>query len=338
MPIWTFVELGLQPIFEASDISPESVFGTKFSSLVGDNTAFIIGGGSNNNIYGGRAAMIFDWEEFLTKGLSNTVGKIGFVGKTLAGAAGLVMSMLTTQVGGDVKILYGNNSTFNYQGEDFTVKRMREDFNLQILNQEDYEGFPAPIAILYYLGVFGMLTTTLTMQFMYGTGQGSSSEEAVTMTETLSNSMVNFEMIWISLLKEMEVGANFLSISATEIEQLEQEIKTHELAIADLEAEIASLEEASTAAADPAIKQTINEQVNAKKIDLQAEMDAMEDAEVRLTEKVKARVSSWSRFFNLQETEEATKEAEDAFKAGEKSGENAAKSADKAANDADKAA
>jgi len=69
MPIWTFVELGLQPVFEASDINPEDVFGTKFSSLVGDNTSFIIGGGSNNNIYGGRAAMIFDWEEFLTKGL-----------------------------------------------------------------------------------------------------------------------------------------------------------------------------------------------------------------------------------------------------------------------------
>ena len=39
MPIWTFVELGLQPVFEASDINPEDVFGTKFSSLVGDNTA-----------------------------------------------------------------------------------------------------------------------------------------------------------------------------------------------------------------------------------------------------------------------------------------------------------
>ena len=55
------VELGLQPVFEASDINPEDVFGTKFSSLVGDNTAFIIGGGSNNNIYGAQIGGRADW-------------------------------------------------------------------------------------------------------------------------------------------------------------------------------------------------------------------------------------------------------------------------------------
>ena len=242
MPIWTFVEEGIKPVFEANDINPEDVFGTKFASLIGDNTSFIIGGGSNNNIYGGRAAMLFDWEEFLTKGMANTFGKLPGVGEMLEGAGGLALGMLTTQVGGDVKILYGNNSTFSYQGEDFAVTRMREKFDFQILNQEDYEGFPPAIGLLYYLGVGGMLVTTLTMQFKYGTGQGSTQEEAVTMTETLSSVLVNLEMLWISLLKEMEVGANFLSVSATEIEQLEQEIKTHETAIADLEAEVAALQ------------------------------------------------------------------------------------------------
>ena len=138
MPIWTYVEYGLKPVFKSEGIKPDKVFGTKFASLIGDNTSFIIGGGSNNNIYGGRAAMIFDWEEFLSKGLANTVGKISCVGKMLEGAGGVALGMLTTQVGGDVKILYGNNSTFSYQGEDFAVTRMREKFNFQILNQEDY--------------------------------------------------------------------------------------------------------------------------------------------------------------------------------------------------------
>ncbi|MCY2949230.1 MAG: hypothetical protein NTZ71_13725, partial [Planctomycetota bacterium] len=239
MPLWTYVGLAMDGASKTYD-EIEGALASTFSATVGDATYFFIGGGRGVNIYGGDLKFVFDWEEFVEKGFKQ-LSAMGGLTKYISAAAEFGIMSLTTQVGGNVNILYGNNSDFQYSGEDFKIKRMREDIEMTMPGEHD--GFPLAVQITFYLGTVGMLITVLLMKYKYGAyGQATTNSEVQENNEILSEVIPNFEALWVNVLRQIEIGLSFLALSATEIKETMEKIEEAELEIAELEIELLDLE------------------------------------------------------------------------------------------------
>lgn len=114
MPIWEAIGLPLE--IANVEFGGKPVINTSYSSVIGDNIQYIIGGGRFINIYGTDVKMVLDWEEFL----------VLFMGQWPTGAAianSPWFKGIVTGIGGDTGLAFGNKTGFLYYGQAFDVKR-----------------------------------------------------------------------------------------------------------------------------------------------------------------------------------------------------------------------
>ncbi len=110
MTLWSYISGAMYA--GSSDYWWEDVFNTSYQSVIGNDIAFVFGGGQITNVYGYTLNVQIDWEYFF---YSNAP-------KLFPGILELFGSALFGSVG-NTSIIYGDNVQLNYYGKSLTVSR-----------------------------------------------------------------------------------------------------------------------------------------------------------------------------------------------------------------------
>ena len=241
------------PIFEligaALDFTPASKYteeynltNSSYSSIIGDNTAFIIGGGRNTNIYGTDVKLVIDWEEFIinwaTSGNSSLPSLSNSGMKTLGFFFG---------IGGDTGLLVGNKSDFKYWGEDFSVARQRHEFKCTVPQSDHHEvPVPLPVKIALGLGTIGLLLASLIARFEFGLYSTASATQYPLNTSIVATVIPAFETRWLFTMKFIEYGISFLSATESALKSAESSLVSANTALDAAKGEVKTLTSAVT--------------------------------------------------------------------------------------------
>lgn len=241
------------PIFEAIggalDFTPLNKYteeyhltNSSYSSIIGDNTAFIIGGGRNTNIYGTDVKLVIDWEEFIinwaTKGNSSLPSLSNSGMKWLGFLFG---------IGGDTGLLVGNKSDFKYWGEDFSVARQRHEFKCTVPQSDHHEvPVPLPVKIALGLGTIGLLLASLIARFEFGLYSTASATQYPLNTSIVATVIPAFETRWLFTMKFIEYGISFLSATESALMSAESSLVSANTALDAAKGEVKTLTSAVT--------------------------------------------------------------------------------------------
>jgi len=234
MPAFELIGLALESPALAK-VMP-AILNTNYSSILGDNINFVIGGGRINNMYGTDTKLVLDWEELITQGLfpsqmstliHDSVSKsTSILGKTY----GMLMG-----VGGDTTLVFGNKTNFLYYGESLNVNRIpHPTINISSPSTKDPElikqlleagitsvntqTVPPQIQLCLATGSLALLAASLLMRFYNGlNGIYSSAKVAASENETQEIILAagcmlisGLETRWLYLLKWLEANTSIL--------------------------------------------------------------------------------------------------------------------------------
>jgi len=214
---------------------------SSYSSIIGDSTAFIIGGGRNNNIYGTDVKLVIDWEEYFTNKICS--GRSAF---TLS-PANLTLMGLFFGIGGDTGLLVGNKSDFKYWGEDFSVARQRHEFKCTV-PQSNHHEIPVPslVKIALGLGSIGLLLGSLIARFEFGLYSTDSAKQYPLNTSIVATVIPAFETRWLFIMKVIEYGESFLSATESALMSAVSSLESAKTALVAAEGEVKTLTSAVT--------------------------------------------------------------------------------------------
>ncbi|MCY2950264.1 MAG: hypothetical protein NTZ71_19005 [Planctomycetota bacterium] len=236
------------PIFEligaALDFTPLNKYteeyhltNSSYSSIIGDNTAFIIGGGRNTNIYGTDVKLVIDWEEFiinLATGGNSSLPSLSNSGMKWLG--------FLFGIGGDTGLLVGNKSDFKYWGEDFSVARQRHEFKCTVPQSNHHEvPVPLPVKIALGLGTIGLLLASLIARFEFGLYSTASATQYPLNTSIVATVIPAFETRWLFTMKFIEYGISFLSATESALMSAESSLESAKSALVTAEGKVKTL-------------------------------------------------------------------------------------------------
>ena len=236
------------PIFEligaALDFTPLNKYteeyhltNSSYSSIIGDNTAFIIGGGRNTNIYGTDVKLVIDWEEFiinLATGGNSSLPSLSNSGMKWLG--------FLFGIGGDTGLLVGNKSDFKYWGEDFSVARQRHEFKCTVPQSNHHEvPVPLPVKIALGLGTIGLLLASLIARFEFGLYSTASATQYPLNTSIVATVIPAFETRWLFTMKFIEYGISFLSATESALMSAESSLVSAKSALVTAEGKVKTL-------------------------------------------------------------------------------------------------
>ena len=228
MPAFELIGLALETPALAK-VMP-AILNTNYSSILGDNINFVIGGGRINNMYGTDTKLVMDWEELITQGFfpsqMATISKGVINSKTY----GMLMG-----IGGDATLVFGNRSSFLYYGESLNVSRIPHPaINISSPSTKDPEligqllkagilgantqTVPPQIQLCLAAGSLALLAASLLLRFYNGlNGIYSSSKVATSDNETQEILLAagcmlisGLETRWLYLLKWLEANTSIL--------------------------------------------------------------------------------------------------------------------------------
>jgi len=209
---------------------------SSYSSIIGDSTAFIIGGGRNNNIYGTDVKLVIDWEEYFTNKICD--GGSAF---TLS-PANLALMGFFFGIGGDTGLLVGNKSDFKYWGEDFSVARQRHEFKCTV-PQSNHHEIPVPslVKIALGLGSIGLLLGSLIARFEFGLYSTDSAKQYPLNTSIVATVIPAFETRWLFIMKVIEYGESFLSATESALMSAVSSLESAKSALATAAEDVKTL-------------------------------------------------------------------------------------------------
>jgi len=209
---------------------------SSYSSIIGNNTAFIIGGGRNTNIYGTDVKLVIDWETFFVN--SSTGGK---------SFPGMMASGFIFGIGGDTGFLIGNKSDFKYWGEDFSVARQRHEFKCTFpqLNKQEIQ-IPLSVKIAIGLGTIGLLLGSLIARFEFGLYSTTSATQHPVSTSIVAFVIPAFETRWLFTMKLIEYSLSFMSATESALINAKDALCNAERALVTARTALATLVAAST--------------------------------------------------------------------------------------------
>ena len=228
MPAFELIGLALETPALAK-VMP-AILNTNYSSILGDNINFVIGGGRINNMYGTDTKLVMDWEELITQGFfpsqMATISKGVMNSKTY----GMLMG-----IGGDATLVFGNRTSFLYYGESLNVSRIPHPaINISSPSTKDpvlikqlleagileanTQTVPPQIQLCLAAGSLALLAASLLMRFYNGlNGIYSSTKVAASENETQEIILAagcmlisGLETRWLYLMKWLEVNTSIL--------------------------------------------------------------------------------------------------------------------------------
>ena len=228
MPIFELIGSALD-VPALADAMPE-ILNTKYSSILGDNINFVIGGGRINNMYGTDTKLVMDWEELITQGFFPSQMATLTHGVISSKTYGMLMG-----IGGDATLVFGNRTSFLYYGESLNVSRIPHPvINVSSPSTKDpvlikqlleagileanTQTVPPQIQLCLAAGSLGLLAVSLLMRFYNGlNGIYSSSKVAASDSETQKIILAagcmlisGLETRWLYLLKWLEANTSIL--------------------------------------------------------------------------------------------------------------------------------
>jgi len=228
MPAFELIGLALESPALAK-VMP-AILNTNYSSILGDNINFVIGGGRINNMYGTDTKLVMDWEELITQKFfpsqMTTVSHNVINSKTY----GMFMG-----IGGDATLVFGNRSSFLYYGESLNVSRIPHPaINISSPSTKDpvlikqlleagileanTQTVPPQIQLCLATGSLALLAASLLMRFYNGlNGIYSSAKVAASENETQEIILAagcmlisGLETRWLYLLKWLEANTSII--------------------------------------------------------------------------------------------------------------------------------
>ena len=228
MPAFELIGLALESPALAK-VMP-AILNTNYSSILGDNINFVIGGGRINNMYGTDTKLVMDWEELITQKFfpsqMTTVSHNVINSKTY----GMFMG-----IGGDATLVFGNRSSFLYYGESLNVSRIPHPaINISSPSTKDpvlikqlleagileanTQTVPPQIQLCLAAGSLALLAASLLMRFYNGlNGIYSSAKVAASENETQEIILAagcmlisGLETRWLYLLKWLEANTSII--------------------------------------------------------------------------------------------------------------------------------
>lgn len=236
------------PIFEligaALDFTPLNKYteeyhltNSSYSSIIGDNTAFIIGGGRNTNIYGTDVKLVIDWEEFIINLATSGNSSLPSLSNSGMKWLGFLFG-----IGGDTGLLVGNKSDFKYWGEDFSVARQRHEFKCTVPQSNHHEvPVPLPVKIALGLGTIGLLLASLIARFEFGLYSTASATQYPLNTSIVATVIPAFETRWLFTMKFIEYGISFLSATESALMSAESSLESAKSALVTAEGKVKTL-------------------------------------------------------------------------------------------------
>lgn len=228
MPIFELIGSALD-VPALADAMPE-ILNTNYSSILGDNINFVIGGGRINNMYGTDTKLVMDWEELITQGFFPSQMATLTHGVISSKTYGMLMG-----IGGDATLVFGNRTSFLYYGESLNVSRIPHPvINISSPSTKDpvlikqlleagileanTQTVPPQIQLCLAAGSLGLLAVSLLMRFYNGlNGIYSSSKVAASDSETQKIILAagcmlisGLETRWLYLLKWLEANTSIL--------------------------------------------------------------------------------------------------------------------------------
>jgi|GEM_PF-5112188 len=210
MSIWDVIDAALDATGAQEKGLP--VNNSTYGCNIGDYLWFTIGNGYQSNVFGSNTQVVMDWEVFLEK---------------LFGLAPFpVASLLTGGIlgaTGNNSLVFGNNTSFGYYGDSFTVDRRQRRCEIK------QPTIPLAVALTLGVGALGLLSAALVLRFLYGvisdsqSGATSTQKSAVQLATLI---IPPLESRWLFVLKLVE----YLQL----VLPLQQTIQAAENAIATL--------------------------------------------------------------------------------------------------------
>ena len=205
MPIWSLIEIAGTTIPTGVSAAIESIETSSYTSTIGDQTSFVLGGTQAYNAIGSSINLTADWEEiashFLTKG-------------SLMGASmpRQILSATTFGIGGNADIVLGNDSSFNYFGESFSVNRYMHEFTCTVPpNSQMSVSVMATLGI----GILALLGGAILARIIYDLTPLDDS--TVASNNLLMELIPELEETWLAVLKLVEFGLSMKASLQAEI-------------------------------------------------------------------------------------------------------------------------
>ncbi|MFM8726629.1 MAG: hypothetical protein ACKON9_16070, partial [Planctomycetaceae bacterium] len=169
---------------------------SSYSSTIGDQTSFVLGGTQAYNAIGSSINLTIDYEELAAQFLS--WGKPSLVDGSIFGlsARGLLLG-----IGGNADFVVGNDSSFNYCGESFSVNRNRHEFTCTVPS-DSHAPMPPAVKFTLALGIVGLLTGSILARCRYGLDSVENSTVAA--DNLLMELIPELQSTWLEALKLVE--------------------------------------------------------------------------------------------------------------------------------------
>ena len=226
MPIWSLIGVagnlfptGFSKAFDALETS-------SYTSTIGDQTSFVLGGTQAYNAIGSSINFTADWEEVV-----NYVFSWGKPGLMSSSTSGNWIKGMLLGIGGNADITIGNDSSFNYGGESFSVNRNQHEFTCTV---PPHGPVPLSVGFTLGLGIAALLGSSITARIIYGlTTEENSTIAANTWLLQLIPEM---ESTWLEVLKLVEFGQSVLLSFQTELATANVNLVTARATVAAVEA------------------------------------------------------------------------------------------------------
>lgn len=240
MPIWDIISTALNNIPGSSDWW-SNIDSSSYTSTIGDQTSFVLGGTQAYNAIGSSINLTADWEESLSYlGSGKNPSLLG--GSML----GLVARGLVFGIGGNADLVVGNDSSFNYCGESFSVNRNRHEFTCTV-PPDSHAPMPTAVKCTLGLGIFGLLASSITARILYNLNGVDNS--TVDSNNLLMELIPELESTWLEALKLVEF---VLSLKTSYLNNK----TTAESILATAETSLAATEAANIVSARNGLQQT----------------------------------------------------------------------------------
>jgi|GEM_PF-6964497 len=223
MPVWNFISGALDKIPGTSDWWA-NIDASSYSSTIGDQTSFVLGGSQIYNTIGSNISVTIDWEEVIAQVLS------GFKPSLVDGSMfWLTARGLLLGIGGNTGFVVGNNSSFNYWGESFSVNRNRHEFTCTVPS-DSHASMPRSVGITLTLGIVGLLTTAIFLRCLLA--HNFNAEDATVAADSWQWELLpQLESDWLEILKLVEFCESLSFSLKTDIETAKTSLETAEKAL-----------------------------------------------------------------------------------------------------------
>lgn len=188
MSIWDVIDAALDATGAQEKGLP--VNNSTYGCNIGDYLWFTIGNGYQSNVFGSNTQVVMDWEVFLEK----------LFGLAPFPAASLLTGGILGATGNNC-LVFGNNTSFGYYGDSFTVDRRQRRCEIK------QPTIPIAVAVTLGVGALGLLSAALVLRFKYGIisdSQSGATDSQKTAVQIATLIIPPLESRWLFVLKLVE--------------------------------------------------------------------------------------------------------------------------------------